>query len=147
MKGNQLKAASFALLLFVLGCAVGALGHRFYAATVVNAKPTAEDFRHKYVSEMQSKLNLSAAQVNRLQVILDETKAKYKSVRETYHPEMLKIKEAQVERVKSILNPEQAKQYDQIVAEREQKAREQEEHDRQEDERQAALHKKVLAGQ
>jgi hypothetical protein len=56
------------------------------------------------------------------------------------------VKEAQLERVKSILTPEQAKQYEQIVAEREQKAREQEERDRLEDERQAALHKQNLAG-
>jgi len=146
MKGNQAKAALFALLLFALGAAVGALGHRFYAATVVNAKPTAEDWRHKYIVEMQSKLNLNTSQINQLQVILDETKAKYKAVRESYHPEMVKVKEAQLERVKSILTPEQAKQYEQIVAEREQKAREQEERDRLEDERQAALHKQNLAG-
>jgi Spy/CpxP family protein refolding chaperone len=146
MKGNQVKAALFALFLFALGAAVGALGHRFYAATVVSAKPTAEDWRHKYISEMQSKLNLTTAQINQLQVVLDETKAKYKAVRESYHPEMVKVKEAQLERVKSILTPEQAKQYEQIVAEREQKAHEQEERDRLEDERQAALHKQTLAG-
>jgi hypothetical protein len=147
MKGNQVKAALFALLLFGLGAAVGALGHRFYASTVVIAKPAAEDFRHRYVGEMQSKLKLTASQVNQLQVILDETKAKYKSVRDTYHPEMVKVKEEQVAKVKSILKPEQMKQYDEMVAEREQHAREQEEHDRQEDERQAAAHKKALTGQ
>lgn len=145
MNSNKLKAAWLALLLFATGAAVGALGHRYYAATAVSAK-SAEDFRHKYVSEMQTKLNLTEGQVNQLQVILDETKAKVKAVRETYHPQMVKIKDEQLARVKSILSPEQAKQYEGIVAEREQHAKEQERRDQEEEQRQREAHLKVLQG-
>ena len=35
MQRNQVTAAAFAALLFVGGAAVGALGHRYYAATTV----------------------------------------------------------------------------------------------------------------
>jgi hypothetical protein len=137
MKRNQWSAALFAVLLFCLGAAVGALGHRYYAATVVSAK-TAEDFRHHYVAEMQSHLKLSPSQVSQLETILDETKARYKAVRDTYHPAMLKIKNEQIARVKAMLTPNQVPAYEQMVAEHEQRAREQEERDHQEE-----LHRKA----
>jgi hypothetical protein len=137
MKGNQWTAGLFAVLLFGCGAVVGALGHRFYGAGAVNAK-TAEDFRHHYVGEMRATLKLSDSQVSQLETILDETKAKYKAVRDSYHPAMLKIKKEQIGRVKSILTPEQIPGYERLVAEREQRAREQEERDRQEEQRRRA---------
>jgi len=147
MNTNQVKAALFAVLLFAFGAMVGGLGHRYYAATVVSAKaPTAEDWRSKYVNEMQSKLKLNQHQVDELQVILDETKAKFRAARESHHPEMVRIKDDQLTKVKAMLSPEQAKQYEAMVAEREQHAKEQDEHDRQEEARQREMHLKVLAG-
>jgi hypothetical protein len=140
MKRNQWAAGSLAVLLFCSGAAVGALGHRYYAATVVSAK-TADDFRHRYVSEMQSTLKLTPAQVGQLETILDETKAKYKAVRDSYHPEMVSIRSEQIERVKSILTPAQVPAYERLVAEREQRAKEQEERDRKEEQRQRELRK------
>ena len=144
MNTNKAKAAILALLLFGLGTAVGALSHRYYTATAVSAK-TAEDFRHKYVSEMQTKLKLSQGQVDQLQVILDDTKAKFRAVRESYHPEMVKIKDEQLTKVKSILSADQAKQYEAMVAEREQHAKDQDDHDRQEEQQQRETHLKALA--
>jgi hypothetical protein len=129
MKRNQWTASLMAVLLFCCGAAVGALGHRYYTSTAVSAK-TAEDFRHHYVSEMRSKLSLTPSQVTQLETILDETKAKFKAVRDSYHPAMLKIKEEQVSRVKSILTPQQIPMYERLVAEREQRMRIEEERDR-----------------
>lgn len=145
MDSNKAKAVLFALLLFAFGTVAGALGHRYYTATAVSAK-TAEDFRHKYISEMQSKLKLSQRQVDQLQVILDDTKAKVKAVRDSYHPEMLKIKDAQLAKVKSILSPEQGRQYEAMVAAREQQSKEQDDRERQEEQHQREAHLKALAG-
>jgi hypothetical protein len=145
MNSNKTKAALFALLLFGLGTAVGALGHRYYTATTVNANTNAQDFRHTYVAEMQTKLKLNPRQVAQLQVILDDTKEKWKAMRESHHPEMVQIKDDQVTKVKSILSAQQATQYEAMVAEREQHAKEQEEHDKQEDQRQREADLKALA--
>jgi hypothetical protein len=133
MQRNQLAAAAFAALLFAGGAAVGALGHRYYAATSVNAASTAaspEVARHRYVQEMQDRLKLTPAQITQLETILHETKAKTRAVRDSYQPQMLKIKQDHVERVKAILTPEQIPAYEKLVAEREQRSREQEERDR-----------------
>ncbi|HZS55768.1 MAG TPA: hypothetical protein VFA65_15310 [Bryobacteraceae bacterium] len=137
MKRNQWTALLLAALLFCCGAAVGALANHLYEAKAVSAK-NAEDFRQHYINEMQSRLKLTPTQVDQLQTILDDTKAKVKAVRDSYHPAMLKIKEEQVGRVKSILNAEQVPVYEQLVAERERRAKEQEERDRQEDARRAA---------
>jgi hypothetical protein len=145
MNTNKVKAALFAVLLFAFGAAAGALGHRYYAATVVSAK-TAEEYRSRYISEMQTKLKLDQHQVDQLQVILDDTKAKFRAARESHHPEMVRIKDEQVARVKALLSAEQTKQYEAIVAEREQHAKEQDDHDRQEEARQRETHLKALGG-
>jgi hypothetical protein len=134
MKRNQWRAVVVAVLLFCCGAAVGALGHRYYTATEVSAK-SAEDFRHRYVSEMRSKLSLTPGQVTRLETILDETKAKFKAVKDSYRPAMLEIKKEQVSRVKSILTPQQIPIYERLVAEREQRMKEQEDREHREEHR------------
>lgn len=146
MKRSQSTALIFAFLLFACGVAIGALGHRYYASSIVMAK-SAEDYRHRYVSEMQNKLKLTPKQVVQLQVILDETKAKARSVREQYRPAALSVKEEQVRRVKSILNAEQVPSYERLVAERERHFREAEERDRQQDEKESARHRQQAAAQ
>lgn len=143
MKRSQWTALIFAVLLFGCGVAIGALGHRYYASSVVMAR-SAEDFRHRYVSEMQDKLRLSPKQLAQLQVILDETKVKARAVREQYRPAAASVKDEQVRRVKSILNPEQIPAYEQLVAERERHFKEAEERDRQRDEKQSALHRQQV---
>jgi hypothetical protein len=140
MRRNQWTAALVAVLLFCCGAAVGALAHRYYASTTVSAK-TAEDFRHHYVSEMRSKLSLTPSQVTQLETILDETKRKFKAVKDSYHPAMLKIKEEQISRVKSILTPQQIPIYEHLVAEREQRMKAQEGRERQEEQKHSAAHR------
>jgi hypothetical protein len=132
MRGNQLSAALFAALLFGGGVAVGALGHRYYATTTViaNIAKTPDPGRHRYIAEMQDRLKLSPAQLTQLEAILDDTKAQYHAVRDSYKPQMLKIKQEHIERVKAILTPAQIPAYEKLVAEREQRGREQEERDR-----------------
>ena len=130
MKRNQITAAVLAVLLFATGFAAGALAHRFYRETVVNAKTTAEDARKQYIGEMRSRLQMTPEQIAQLQNILDETKAKARAVRERYHPEMVRIKEEQVARVKSILKPNQIPEYERLVAERERRFHQAEDRDR-----------------
>ncbi len=144
MKRNQGAAILFAVLLFSCGVVSGVLGQRYFAATVVNAKG-AEDFRHQYVSEMRSKLGLTHEQAMQLEVILDDTKAQYKAVRDRSRPDMLKIKNEQISRVKAILTPQQVPGYERLIAERENRYKNQEEHDRKEELKREADHRAQAA--
>src|SRR5579884_3440594 len=122
MKRNHWAAAVLAIVLFCCGAAVGALADHFYTIRGVSAK-TAEDFRQRYISETRARCKLTPAQVTQLEAILDDTKAKVKALRDEYHPQMLKIHNEQVARVKSILTPEQIPAYEQLVAERERRVK------------------------
>lgn len=135
IKRNQWTAILLAISLFGCGVVAGSLGHRYYSETVMAAKPSAADFRQQYMAEMKSKLRLSDAQVDQLQTILDETKEKAKAVRDRVHPEMVRIKEEQISRVKSILSPQQVTAYERLVADRERRGRAMEDRDRQDDRR------------
>ncbi|MDQ2775152.1 MAG: hypothetical protein M3Y57_09590 [Acidobacteriota bacterium] len=137
MQRNQWLAVLLAVVIFCSGVGAGVLWHRYYVRTA-NEKRTSEDFRHHYVSEMRSKLDLTQSQVDQLNVILDETKAQYKAVHDSVHPAMVKIKEEQTSRVRGILTPRQVPVYEHMVAERERRARQQEEREKQEELRNAA---------
>jgi len=131
MKRNQWSALLLAVLLFCSGAAVGALGHRYYSAQTVSAAATPDSRRQSYIAELRKRLRLTPPQINQLETIMDDTKAKYKALRDSYRPETLKIKQAHIDRVRSILTPDQVPTYEKIVAEHEQTSRAQEERDRQ----------------
>ena len=138
MKRNQATALFLAAILFCCGVATGVLAHRYYAMSVVSAR-NAEDFRQRYISEMRSTVHLTPAQVTQLEAILDQTKAKYKAIKDTYRPAILEIKRQQINQVKSILRPDQIPLYDRLVAERERRMAEQEAREARE-ERRRTLH-------
>lgn len=135
MKRNQWTAALLALCLFACGVVAGVLGHRYYSETSVSAQTSPSDFRQQYLAEMKSHVHLTTDQLEQLQTILDDTKAKAKAVRDRMHPEMVRIKQEQLTRVKSILTPEQVPEYERLVADRERRFHAQEERDRQNDRR------------
>ncbi|HWF46382.1 MAG TPA: hypothetical protein VG168_05210 [Bryobacteraceae bacterium] len=137
-KSSQGIAWLLAVLLFCSGAAVGALAHRYFSSSnVVNASDV---MRKRYVDEMQSRLSLTPTQVNQLQSILDDTKAKYKAVRDAYRPAMLEVRGQQVRRVKAILTPRQVPIYEQLLADREKQSQEQEERDKKREQQEAAAH-------
>jgi hypothetical protein len=137
MKREQWTGLMLAALLFFGGAAVGVLANRYYTMTEVSAK-TSETYRHRYVAEMESKLKLTSVQVKRLETIMDDTKDKYKAVRDSYRPAMLHVKNEHIALVKSILTPQQVPMYEQLLKEREQRARQQDEKDRREEQRRKA---------
>lgn len=132
MKRNNLAAALVAVLLFGFGAVVGALAHRYYSPTVVVAN-SPENFRRNLISEMRSKLSLTPAQVGKLQTILDQTKVQMKAVRDKTHPEIVRIRQEQVSRVKEILTASQVSAYEKLLADRERRNREQETREMQND--------------
>ena len=144
MKRQQWTGLMLAALLFFGGAAVGALANRYYTMTEVSAK-TSETYRHRYVAEMESKLKLTTSQVKRLEAIMDDTKAKYKAVRDSYRPDILRVKNEHIALVKSMLTPQQIPGYEQLLSERERRAREQDERDRLAEQRRAAERKAQAA--
>lgn len=118
---SRWKIALYVGLVFVSGALLGAFSHRLYTVSGVsaNAPRNPEEFRKRYMEEMKSRLKLSADQVTKLSVILDETRARVRSTRESIEPEIRQIRDEQQEKVHQILSADQRPEYDKMRQERE----------------------------
>jgi hypothetical protein len=115
--------------------AAGILGHRLYNTAAVNA---ADDWRTRYVNELQMRLHLTQLQVDKLNDILDDTRAKVRVVKDKYKPQMLDIKQQQIAAMKSLLNSKQQAEYDKFLDEKEEKAKQQDAREHQLEEQRTA---------
>ncbi len=125
MTRSNLSMILSLVLVFGSGVVVGALGHRFYSqdsARAANPPPrTPEEFKKAYLSEMQTRLKLTDVQTKKLDEILDETRTKFRELREKQRPEMKAIQDAQRAAINAMLSPPQQAEYDKMVREREEK--------------------------
>lgn len=121
MTFSRWKMATYVGLVFVSGALLGAFSHRLYTVSGVsaNAPRNPEEFRRRYMEEMKTRLKLTPDQVTQLSAILDETRSRVRSTRESIEPEIRKIREEQQEKVHHILSAEQRPEYDQMRKERE----------------------------
>lgn len=116
------KVVMSVCLVFTSGLLLGALGYRYFSLKEVSAGPpqrrSMEDMRKQYLEEMRQRLKLNAQQYEDMKVIVDETGAKFRIIREKYRPEMQAIQEEQASRINEILSSEQQKAYEQLRKER-----------------------------
>ena len=119
MKLSRLAVASYLSLVFFSGALVGAFGHRLYTVSSVSAAPrTPAEFRRLTLKEYQNRLKLTHDQVQQLNAILDEMRAKY---HEAHEQTKQAIKVQQHERIIGILDPSQRAEYARMRQEREQR--------------------------
>ncbi len=113
------------VLVFASGIAVGSVGYHLYTAKAVAASvsQSPDRFRRDFITDMKSKLSLSEEQVTKVNVVLDQTHLQYKELRDRMKPDMNRIKSEQVEKINSLLNPDQQKQYEALRVEREAKSK------------------------
>ncbi len=124
MKFSRAAIAFYVGLVFASGVVLGAFGHRLYAVSTTNTKGTKmppEEFRKKVVAEYQSRLKLNDDQVAKLNMILDETRARIEDTRQKMHPAYQKIREEQNEKFRNMLRPDQQVEFDKMHKEREER--------------------------
>jgi len=123
MNFSRKSIALYVGLVFVSGGVLGVFGDRLYTATTVaskntKAKPSPEEFRRGYLGFMQKRLTLTEAQVTRLGLILDETRARMNEVHERTVPEQQEIQKTQSDKIRALLTPAQQSEYDVVIKER-----------------------------
>lgn len=113
----------YVAMVFASGAVLGALGQRFYTAKEVGAasRPQPDEWRKKYLEEMQSRLKLTSDQTLRLNILLDETRSRVKEAHARVRPEIDQIKAEQVEKIRAMLSDEQKSEYDKVRREREER--------------------------
>jgi hypothetical protein len=116
--------AGYMALVFVSGVAVGGLGHSLYTVTSVSGKvgnpperPGPEEVRKRFVGDAKSRLNLTDAQVMKLNLILDESRGRYHDARAKQKPELDAIRNHQRESILAMLTADQRAEYEQWIKE------------------------------
>ena len=126
---NQTRSVAivYLALVFTSGVAVGGISMWLYSSRSVSAgvisRPSPEEYRRRYVDEMNSRLKLRADQLARLNTILDQARDLYKQVYDKHKPEYKAIQEHQVDQITAMLDESQRVEYAKIRAEREARAR------------------------
>jgi hypothetical protein len=132
MKLSRLAIALYMGIVFASGGVLGWFGQKTYTESTVAPKRVSknpEEFTKRLVAEYQRRLQLTPDQVTKLTIILDDTRAQaninfqaqLKDAREKSEPEFQRIRQAQIERVQEMLNPQQKIEYEQMRKEREEK--------------------------
>jgi len=127
MTRKNLPIAFYLLLVFVSGSVVGALGYRTYNPPTARGSvaPSPSEYRRNYIDESRTRLNLTDDQVTKLTAILDQTEARFREARENENKAITQIRDEHVERVRTILTPEQLPKYEKLHQEREDRAKQQ----------------------
>ena len=124
MKRSGMAAALYLLLTFVTGTAVGSFGFWLYTTRSVKAdtrKATSEDFRRRYLNEMETRLKLVPDQVQKLVAILDTTRNTFRELNDKHRPEYEAIQSHQREQINGLLNDVQRSEYQKMLKEREER--------------------------
>jgi len=122
VKRSGAIAAAYLGLTFVAGSAVGGFGHWIYQARTVRAdarRATADDYRRRYLREMETRLKLNPEQLAKLTAILDNTRTVFRELSEKHRPEYDAIHQNQREQVNALLDEAQRAEYAKMVKERE----------------------------
>jgi hypothetical protein len=120
MRRLNLPLVFYMLLVFVSGAVVGVLSDRFHAAQSVKAKNpfSPEEMRRQYVEDLRSRLRLSDDQLKQLTTILGESRDRFRELRKKYGPEAKAIQDAQVEKIRAMLDEQQRAEYEKMRQER-----------------------------
>ncbi|MBK5291827.1 MAG: hypothetical protein JJE04_09155 [Acidobacteriia bacterium] len=124
IKRSGFVVVLYLLLTFASGVAVGGLGFWMYTTRSVsanNGRTSPDEYRRKYMAEMESRLKLSPEQITKLSTILDASRALFREVADKHKPEFDAIQHHQTAQVNGILNETQRAEYTKIQQEREQR--------------------------
>jgi|SRR6185437_12824750 len=124
MKLTRWTVALYMALVFVCGGVVGAFAHRLYIVSGVSANVSPrnpEEFRKKFMTDLRARLGLSEDQAAKLGAILETTRMRFRTTRDSIEPELQKIRDDQKQRISELLSPSQLVEWQKIVEERQRK--------------------------
>jgi len=76
-----------------------------------------EVWRRQYLDQLRTRVNLTPEQMQKINVIMDETDLSFNQTHERHHQEFEKIKEEHRAKLRAILTPDQLPKYEQFRAE------------------------------
>jgi hypothetical protein len=128
---SQISIILSLFAVFGSGIVVGAIGYRSYTAKTVTAtvnhagKKDPEAWRREYVAEISRRLQLDPTQLGHLNGILDETRARFRALKDRHKLETDHVKAGQADEIRAMLTPAQKIEYEKFREERQKRMREQ----------------------
>ena len=133
MKLSRATIVFYVGLVFVSGAVLGFFANRLYSASTVSASktasatknpPTPEEFRKWLTGYYQKRLQLSDDQVQKMNIILDESQAQVKAIHAQMDPQLDAVHANQITRMNLMLTPAQQTEYEKMRKERQEKEKE-----------------------
>jgi hypothetical protein len=120
MPRTRYSAVLYLVLVFASGILVGAVSHRLYVTSTVNATAprSMDELRKRYLAEMRANVGVNDQQLGSVNKILDDTKGKFDDLRLKEKPAHDAISKEQVESISALLTPDQKVAYDKWREER-----------------------------
>jgi Spy/CpxP family protein refolding chaperone len=115
------RAYIYFALTFLLGVIVGGVGVFYY--TWHTGHWHRGFSRERVVRHLKRELNLTDAQVQQLNQIMDDAGAKHRQLQQQVEPQFQALHEETQNRIRQILNPDQLQKFNEIVRQREERAR------------------------
>src|ERR1041385_5486286 len=124
MKLSRSSIALYIGLVFISGTVLGAFGDHVYGVRVSplksgKAQKSPEEVRHSIIDFWKTHLKLTDDQVVKVGLIMDETRARMDEIHRETIPAQQEVRREQMDKMRSMLTPEQTVEYDRL-----QKARE-----------------------
>ena len=107
---NKWQIRVAALVIFMLGCAAGALGLNAYRSW---ARSRNQVSRQDRFEQMLDRLQLNADQKTQVHQILGDTRSRLQAVRKESEPKVNEIRQQTDARLQQVLSPEQWKRFQQ----------------------------------
>jgi Spy/CpxP family protein refolding chaperone len=128
MPRTKLSAALYLLLVFASGVLVGVVSNRLYTTTTASAgSPPAprsmNEFKRRYLADMQRRVGINDAQRDAVSRILDDTKRKFDDLHASEKPLRDKIQREHLQQIRALLDDHQKTAFDQWHEERVRAAR------------------------
>lgn len=129
MKLSRATIALYVGLVFMSGAVLGFFGNRLYNASTVSASksgstkapPTPEELRKWINTYYPKRLQLTAEQVQQMNVILDESQAQVRAIHAQMDPQLDAVRANQVTRMNLMMTPAQQAEYDKMRKERQER--------------------------
>jgi len=120
---NQSKARLIVVSVFVIGFAAGALSLNLYQQLNPSSKTNGPRGGAEYlIKRMNDEVGLASDQQDQIKKILDETREKYRAVREemepaikNFEPRFNAVREESRNRIRALLTAEQLPKYEEMV--------------------------------
>lgn len=116
---NNRKALGLIILVFLLGVALGAVGHSIADRRVLGARtqPPAPFLQPRpnplrAVARLTADLKLTPDQQKQITDILADTQRRYDAIHDQMNPEFQQIREQGREQIRQVLTPEQRPKFD-----------------------------------